>query len=137
MVNGNGKRSRFHPVYPTRLHWIAAGFGAVVFLGVIAILVGYGVSEGGTPPVIVVHSAPPMRVAEGYSVVVTVENIGGSTAAEIEIEGRAGNGSAEGTMARARLDYLPPGSSREATLMFTHDPMEGDLRVRVLGYRAP
>lgn len=135
MVNGNGKRTRFHPVYPTRLHWIAAGIGAVVFFGVIAILVGYGVSEGGTPPVITVHSAPPMRVAEGYSVVVTVENVGGSTAAGIEIEGRAGDG--EGSMARARLDYLPPGSSREATLVFMHDPMEGDLRVRVLGYRAP
>lgn len=137
MANESGKRLRFHPVYPTRLHWIAAGFGAVIFVGVIAILVGYGLSEGGTPPVITVHAAPPMRVAEGYSVVVTVENMGGSTAADIEIEGRAGAADTEWAVARARLDYLPPGSDREATLLFTHNPDAGDLRVRVLGYRTP
>jgi uncharacterized protein (TIGR02588 family) len=137
MANDNGKRPRFHPVYPTRLHWIAAGLGAIVFLGVIGILLGYGLHEGGTPPVITVRSAPPARVAEGYAVVVTVENIGGSTAADIEIEGRTGTGGEDGTIARARLDYLPPGSSRKATLIFGRDPLASDLRVRTLGYRTP
>lgn len=135
MASGNRKPSRFHPVYPTRLHWIAAGLGAAVFVGVIAILLAYGLQEGGTPPVVTVRPAPPARVAEGYSVVVTVENMGGSTAVDIEIEGRTEADGAAGTLARARLDYLPPGSSRKATLIFGSDPGEGDLRVRALGYR--
>lgn len=131
-------RPSLRPVYPTRLHWIAAGIGAAVFFGVIAILLGYGLSEGDGPPVIVVSTGPAVRVPQGFAVAVEVENSGGSTAAEIELEGRTGQGTGdEGEVARARLDYLPPGSTRKATLLFSQDPMARGLRVRTLGYRTP
>lgn len=136
--NRKSDRQHRHPVYPTRLHWIAAGVGAAVFFGVIAILLAYGLSEGNQPPVIVISTGPAVRVAQGFAVAVEVENAGGSTAAEIELEGRTGQGAGDDQeVARARLDYLPPGSTRKATLLFSQDPMARGLRVRTLGYRTP
>lgn len=136
--NEQSDRPPLHPVYPTRLHWIAAGVGAAVFFGVIAVLLGYGLSEGDEPPVIVISTGPAVRVPQGFAVPVEVENAGGSTATEIELEGRAGQGAGDGgEVARARLDYLPPGSTRKATLLFSQDPTTSGLRVRTLGYRSP
>lgn len=79
--------------------------------------------------VVAVEAAAPGFVAQ-----LRVRNTGGGTAEAVHVTGsvtRAGSTVEEVT---ATIAYVPPSSSREATLVFAAPPGRGDLQVRVTGY---
>lgn len=79
--------------------------------------------------VVTVEQASP-----GFVTQHRVHDSGGGTAETVHVTGtvtRAGSTVEEVT---ATIAYVPPSSSREATLVFGAPPCRGDLQVRVTGY---
>jgi uncharacterized protein (TIGR02588 family) len=62
------------------------------------------------------------KASSGYLARITVHNTGGSTAAQVEIEGELTVG---GEMERSEvtLDYVPDRSQKHAGLMFRRNPL--------------
>ncbi len=119
------------------LEWIVAGLGVLLVGGAIAFLVYHSMTRGRTPPDLRAVAERVLELDHGYVVQFRALNEGGSTAAEVTIEGElvAPDGATE--RAEAVLDYLPPRSDREGALLFTTDPRRGELRLRATGYAKP
>jgi uncharacterized protein (TIGR02588 family) len=72
------------------------------------------------------------RPAQGqWLAEIEARNLGGDTAAEVEIEGRLGEETAS-----ALLDYLPASGRRTVVLGFSRDP-EGQVELRTRGWIEP
>jgi len=71
-------------------------------------------------------------------VAVRVTNVGRGAAAQVAISGELmADGGAVAEAAEAQLDTVAIGSSRDAWLVFTEDPVGRALRLRVKGMAKP
>ena len=118
------------------LEWIVAGLGVLLVGGAIAFLVYHSMTrpDAAGPPRgrgAGARAGPRLRGA------VPRPQRGGSTAAEVTIEGELVGPDGATERAEAVLDYLPPRSDREGALLFTTDPRRGELRLRATGYAKP
>ena len=94
-------------------------------------------TRGRTPPDLRAVAERVLDLDHGYVVQFRALNEGGSTAAEVTIEGELVGPDGTTERAEAVLDYLPPRSDREGALLFTTDPRRGELRLRATGYAKP
>ena len=118
------------------LEWVAGGLGAVVFFGMLAMLLTTGLSSRDSPPSIHVDVEQVTAVEGGYVLEFTARNESDVTAADIAVvaELRAGE---ETQHREARFDYLPPRSERKGGFFFESDPRAGALELRADGYNEP
>jgi uncharacterized protein (TIGR02588 family) len=118
------------------LEWAAGAFGALVFCGMLGVLISTGLSGADNPPSISVDVERVVATENGYLLEFAAYNEGDVTAAAVEIvaELKAGGEMQE---RRARFDYLPPRSERRGGFFFETDPRQGDLRVYADGYNDP
>lgn len=114
------------------LEYAASALGGAFAIGILAIILWHGVTVAETPPDIRLETVAVNRASGGYAVKIRARNGGGSTASEVEIEGRAGEETATTT-----FDFVPADGEREGTLVFRTDPGAGGPELRVLGYREP
>ena len=105
----------------------------------IVILIGYTWLTGDTnPPTLSITTGTNIRQAEGqYYVPFTVSNVGGSTAESVEVTARLllGNGNLE--TGSQQIDFLSRKEQREGEFIFTRDPQQGQLTIRVASYKLP
>ena len=119
------------PKPPPLLEWITAGLGLLVVLAVLG-LVGWQAMTGrDSPPDIRLEPGEISRAHDGWTVEVRARNEGDQTAAQVRIEGRLDEETAD-----AEFDYLPAHGRATATLRFDEDPRRG-LELSVLGWREP
>ena len=75
---------------------------------------------------------------DGYfAVPVKVINRGDATAAGVQVEVVLRRPGGESETGQMELPFLPRRSTREGWVTFRHDPAEGKLEPRVLGYEKP
>jgi uncharacterized protein (TIGR02588 family) len=118
------------------LEWIVGGLGAALVGGTIAFLVYHSLARDQTPPDVRVVVQRVLDLQSGYLVQFRAFNQGGSTAAEVTIEGElAGPDGTE--ISEVVLDYLPPRSDREGGLVFSRDPRAGQLSLRAKAHATP
>ena len=118
------------------LEWVVGGLGAIIFFGMLAVLIATGVSSRASPPSINVEVERVTAVEGGYVLEFTARNESDVTAADIAVvaELRAGE---ETQHREARFDYLPPRSERQGGFFFESDPRAGALELRAEGYNEP
>ena len=75
--------------------------------------------------------------ADGYLVSVKIENSGDATAAALNVEGVLMRGGTQVESSLVTVDYVAAGSERDAALLFSNDPRQGELTVRAKGYIEP
>jgi uncharacterized protein (TIGR02588 family) len=114
-----------------------AAVGVLLVGGAIAYLVFHSTTRGQTPPDIRVGAEQVLDLNHGYVVQFRAVNEGGSTAAQVTIEGELVGSDGTTERGEAVLDYLPPRSDREGGLLFTRDPRRGEFRLRATGYAKP
>lgn len=117
------------PIPPAE--WVVAALGLVLTAALLAFLLRSALDGPRKPPDITVALDSVVRLESAWLAFVTAENAGDETAADVTLEGVIGGGEQRST---AVLDYLPPGSSRSAVLMFSADP-GARLNVRATGFR--
>lgn len=119
-----------------RVEWGLAALASVVVLGLFTFLAFEAVSKPDAGPVIRLEIASMEEVAGATYVDVKVTNFGTQAAADVGIEGEV---EVEGEVqtADATLDYAPPGSDAQVTLVFATTVTATDVQLRVIGFREP
>jgi uncharacterized protein (TIGR02588 family) len=121
---------------PPLLEWVVGGLGAIIFFGMLTVLIATGMSSRDLPPSISVEVERVTSAEGGYVLEFTARNESDVTAADIAVvaELRAGE---EMQRREARFDYLPPRSERQGGFFFESDPRQGALTLRAQGYNDP
>jgi uncharacterized protein (TIGR02588 family) len=132
-AEGAAAQSTATPIW----EWIVALIGVVCVLGVIGLLGYEALYSERSLPAIAVHVETIAPTHGGYLVQIRVQNEGGTTAAEVTVEGTLTQGGEEIETSAVTLDYVPAHSERRAGLYFTTDPRQGALTLRATGYRTP
>jgi uncharacterized protein (TIGR02588 family) len=118
------------------LEWTVGGLGAIIFFGMLTLLIATDMTSRDLPPSISVEVERVTAVDGGYVLEFTARNESDVTAADIAIVGELRAG--EDTQHReARFDYLPPRSERQGGFFFESDPRAGALALRAEGYNEP
>jgi uncharacterized protein (TIGR02588 family) len=118
------------------LEWIASSIGATFALGLIGFLTFDGLTAA-TPPDVSVHPGVVQPRTQGYALTIVAQNNGGSTAAEVDVEGTLTAADGSQQTSHATFDFIPGKSDRRGTLMFQSEPAADRLQLRVISYREP
>lgn len=117
--------------------WVVALFGLVLVLGSFGFTMYQVIAGDTSPPDITLHAEAIMPAGNSYLVQIRVRNRGGSTAAQLVIEGALTHDSGGIETSETILDYVPAHSYRIGGLFFTHDPRQFLLQLRAKGYVEP
>lgn len=121
------------PNAPPLLEWISAAIGLACALAAIGFVAWDAVLGERSPPAIEVRLVEVTPTPHGFVAQVEAINHGGSSAAQVAIEGvLSGRGGPE--TAQATLDYIPQRSRVSGGLVFEHDPRAGRLTLRAKGF---
>jgi uncharacterized protein (TIGR02588 family) len=113
--------------------------GASFILAVIIGLVGYTwLTDKNQPPIVSVTNKQTIREIDGqFYVPFEVVNTGGDTAesvqimAELQIDGKVAE------TGEQQIDFLSRGEKEEGAFVFSHNPNQGQLTIRVASYKLP
>lgn len=109
---------------------------------IVGILVGLVLfvwaTESNQPPVLMLEQGGEIRVMQGqFYVPFIVKNTGGGTAEAVHLVGELRvNGHLE-EAGDQEIEFLSRGEQEEGAFVFSRDPRQGDLRLRVASYKLP
>ncbi|MBN3878599.1 MAG: TIGR02588 family protein [Nostoc sp.] len=122
----------------SRAEWITFSIASFI-LAIIVSLVGYTwLNEKNQPPILSVTKKQTIREINGqFYVPFEVVNSGGDTAESVQIMAELLiNGKVTET-GEQQIDFLSSGESEEGAFIFSHNPRQGQLNLRVGSYKLP
>lgn len=118
--------------------WVTFGVAALVLIAIVSLVIYDWVATPATPPVIELTQSGQARQINGqYYVPFRIKNIGGITAeavqliAELKIDGDVEESGEQ------QIDFLAGDESEEGAFVFSRNPGEGELILRVGSYKMP
>ncbi|AVH65348.1 MULTISPECIES: TIGR02588 family protein [unclassified Nostoc] len=118
--------------------WVTFGISSLI-LAIIVSLVGYTwLNEKNQPPILSVIKKEIIREINGqFYVSFEVVNSGGDTAESVQIMAELViNGKVTET-GEQQIDFLSSGESEEGAFIFSKNPRQGELNMRVGSYKLP
>jgi uncharacterized protein (TIGR02588 family) len=115
----------------------------VAFLGLALVLATLGlmayqaVVGDHSPPQVTVSTDAILPLDRGYLVQLRAVNQGGSTAAQVVVEGVLTGEHGRVELSEAIIDYVPSHSYRKGGLFFSQDPRKYPPQLRAKGYAEP
>ena len=108
-------------------------------VGIIVALVCYTWMTGDTnPPILSITTDSNIRqVNQQYYVPFTVNNYGGETAESVEIVANLSFKDRIAETGRQQIDFLSRKEKRAGEFIFSRDPQQGELTIRVASYKLP
>ncbi len=118
--------------------WITFGISAAIVSGIVG-LVGYDwVATRHEPPLISVEINGEIRAAGGqFYVPFKVTNAGGSTAESVQAIAELSIGGKVEESGEQQIDFLSGGETEKGEFVFTRNPRDGELKMRVASYKLP
>ena len=133
--NGEAKKKK---AGPSLLEWLSGAVGALLAIFMLGFTTYEALDESTKrPPLLQVEAVSAAKAGGSYIIEVQVSNRSGQTAAAVEVEGELSLDGQSVETSSATLSYVPGDSERTAGLVFTHDPRNHELRLRVTGYEQP
>lgn len=131
------RRSRrpFH----IKAEWISFAIAALIVAVLIGLILLVWVTQDDEPPILAVTpQTEAVRQARGfYYVPFTVTNEGGGTVESVQVIGELLiNGEVEES-GEQQIDFLSSGEKEEGAFIFSRDPEQGELVIRVGSYKLP
>jgi len=117
--------------------WVVAAVSTVIVLAMLGYTIYEGVTRDHSPPLISVRADSVVASNNGYVVVFTARNEGGSTAAAVLVRGTVRRDTTTLEESEATIDYVPIRSSAVGALIFTIDPRRYRLELRAIGFDTP
>lgn len=108
----------------------------VVVAIVLLILVDWLTYSDAPPTLLVTTNGQVRQVDQHYYVPFTVTNTGGSTAEAVQVMGELTLGNTTET-GEQQIDYLSGGEQEDGAFIFSRNPREGTLSLRVASYKLP
>jgi uncharacterized protein (TIGR02588 family) len=125
-----GKRKKPSNPPPTFLEWLMGFLGAAIILTALTVIT-LDALKPHEPARLVAEMKSARPSGQGWVAEIEVRNLGGETAAAVEIEGRL-----DQQTARATVDYVPARGRERVALSFRSDPRSG-LDLSVPGWSQP
>ncbi len=124
--------------HPSPAEWVVGGIGALLAIALSVLFVHQATLRGDGAD-LQARVASTEQTAAGFAVTVEVRNSGGRTAESVHVSGSVAADGQTIASGQATVDYLPPDSKRETTLVFSADPRAPGhaLTVTVDGYSGP
>ena len=118
--------------------WTTFSIALFIVAAIVGLVIYKWVTQKNQPPVLSISSPSEIREAPGqFYVPFSVTNTGGETAesvqviAELRVNGEVEEGGEQ------QIDFLASGEKEEGAFVFSRDPREGELVVRVASYKLP
>ncbi len=122
---------------PIPAEWITFAIAALIVAALVGLVVFSWLMQGDQPPVIAIQPSSEIRVEAGqFYVPFTVTNTGGATAESVQIIGELRLNERIET-GEQQIDFLSKGEQGEGAFVFSRDPRQGDLSLRVASYKLP
>ena len=140
-ADGRGEAGRTEQTSDTRrsaAEWTTLIISSLIVMALAGLVIFQAVSGGTEPPNIEVEPQLTEVRSEGdsYYLPLSITNSGDLTGEEVEVEATLTSGEEEETSA-VTIAFLAGGETESATAVFSSDPREGELEVRVVGYNEP
>lgn len=110
--------------------WVLGVLGALLVAALLTVLVHQAVTWRG-PAQLTARVTDVQQTSAGYVTSVVVENTGSRTAQNAQVSGRVMRNDTLVDSAGATVAYVPPNSRRQVVLVFTADPEQDDVDLRV------
>jgi len=122
---------------PPPWEWGVAFLGLALVLGALGFMAYQAVAGDDSPPHVTVYTDAILPLDHGYLVQLRAVNQGGSTAAQLTVEGKLTGKNGRVEVGEAVIDYVPSHSYRQGGLFFSQDPRKYPLQLRAKGYAEP
>jgi uncharacterized protein (TIGR02588 family) len=122
----------------TAAEWVTFSFASVILGGILGLVIYSQVSRPHQPPILTIASQEPIRQTAGqFYVPFEVTNTGGETAASVQLIAELRiNGRVEET-GEQQIDFLSRNEKEVGAFIFSRDPNQGQLTLRVASYQLP
>ena len=131
-----GIKSQPHDSIPL-LEWVISGVGLLLVAASLCFLMYKAVLVDPQPPIFEAQLVETRaRQSGGFVSTIEIANRGGRTAAKvrvlIEMARQAGS-----DLREFEVDYLPPQSTRQVSVLFEHQPTTSNLKIEFASYCDP
>jgi uncharacterized protein (TIGR02588 family) len=126
------------PVHRSLAEWLTFTIACFILLAIAGLVVYEWLATEKQPPLLSVTPNAAIREVQGnYYVPFAVKNVGGGTAESVQViaELRV-NGEVE-EAGEQQIDFLSSGETEEGAFVFTQNPSDGELVLRVASYKLP
>lgn len=117
--------------------WITFAVSSLILLALIGLILYDWLLSQQSPPVLQVHSQGMVEIREGqFYQPFVLKNVGGSFAESVQVIASLTIDSPDNLeIGEQEISFLAAGEQKTGYFVFTHDPREGELSVRVASYR--
>lgn len=132
-------RDRRSPPAPNRspAEWTTFGIALVILAAIIGLVIYKWFTQKNDPPVLVTRQSEIREAPGQFYIPFAVTNTGGETAESVQIVAELSiNGEVE-EEGEQQIDFLAGGEMEEGAFVFSQDPREGELVIRVASYKLP
>lgn len=135
--NDDGKKQEQQRPKRTLAEWITFGVATSVLAGIIGLVIYTGVSSKQQPPILNVTQKETIRKVNGkYYVPFEVVNSGDETVESVQILAELQSNNFEET-GEQQIDFLSSQEKQEGAFIFSSDPRQGQLTIRIASYKLP
>jgi uncharacterized protein (TIGR02588 family) len=117
--------------------WITFAIALLIVLSIIGLVLYTWFTQDKQPPVLSITRGE-IREAQGqFYVPFKVTNTGGETAESVQVIGKLRLNEEIEESGEQQIDFLSGGESEEGAFIFTHNPQNGEIVLRVASYKLP
>lgn len=117
--------------------WITFAIASLIVAVLVGLVLFSWFTQGEQPPVLALQPSPEIRAVGGqFYVPFTVTNTGGATAESVQVIGELRLDDRTET-GEQQIDFLSKGEEEEGAFVFSRDPRQGDLTLRIASYKLP
>lgn len=127
------------PSQPPRssLEWVTFSIASVVLAGVVGLVGFVWVTKSAEPPIVTITAKEPLQDANGqFYLPFEVINTGGETATSVQVMAELQIGD-QVEVGDQQIDFLSVGETEEGAFVFSQNPEQGTLTLRVASYALP
>src|SRR6476620_1959466 len=118
--------------------WVTFGIATAILSAIAGLVIYTWVTQKDEPPNISVTSKDKIRQAQGqYQVQFQVTNTGGKTAESVQVIAELRTNGEVTETGEQQIDFLSSGETEEGAFIFTRNPRQGELSIRVASYKVP
>jgi uncharacterized protein (TIGR02588 family) len=118
--------------------WTTFSIALIILATIVGLVIYEWLTQKHRPPVLSVTSSSEVRQVPGqFYVPFEIKNSGGETAESVQVIAELRiNGEVEES-GEQQIDFLASGETEEGAFVFSRDPRQGELSMRVASYKLP
>lgn len=118
--------------------WISFSIALCILASIVGLVVYKWFTHESRPPVLSVTTEREIRETTGqFYVPFSVKNIGGETAESVQVVAELRVNGEVKEDGEQQIDFLAGGEQEEGAFIFSRNPREGELVIRVASYKLP